>query len=412
MNMLKNIIMLFFSQGVNYLVPIILVPYLVRVLGPIEYGKFNLALSIILYGCLFIDFGFNLYSSGKIAKASNKEEINKTYTTTIITKLILFIPISIVIMAIPLFFEKFYDLKALLSILIIQLFSSVISTIWLYQGIEKVRIYSYVNIIIKLTSVPLIFLFVKTKFDLDILAIIQASTFFMSALILLFIAHKENIQFVKIKITDIFYQLKHASPIFLGTISVSLYTMSTPIILGIMSTAFEVGQYTATDKIRGAFISMFLILSNVIYPRVNKLRIESETSALQFIKKVLYIQTSIGIIFSLIIYITSSFIVNHYLGLEFKQSILLLKIMSPMVILVPLSVLLSNYLLLSWEYKRYYLTVPIITCICHFIYVIPLSHSYGAIGSGLSILITELISFSLLTFFVYKSGLMKKLYES
>ncbi|MFA0423118.1 oligosaccharide flippase family protein, partial [Vibrio sp. 10N.222.54.A1] len=62
--MLKNIFMLFISQGVNYLVPLILVPYLVRTLGAESYGEFNLALSIILYGCLFIDFGFNLYTTG------------------------------------------------------------------------------------------------------------------------------------------------------------------------------------------------------------------------------------------------------------------------------------------------------------------------------------------------------------
>ncbi|WP_297481049.1 oligosaccharide flippase family protein [uncultured Photobacterium sp.] len=412
MNMLKNIIMLFFSQGINFLVPIVLVPYLVRVLGPIEYGKFNLALSIILYGCLFIDFGFNLYSSGMIAKAKNKQEINKTYTITIITKLLLFIPICSVISVIPFYITKFHDIKTIVLILNIQLLSSVISTIWLYQGIEKVRIYSYVNIIIKLSSVPLIFYFVKTEFDLNKLAIIQSSTFLASALILILIATKEKIHFVRIKIEDITYQLKHASPIFLGTVSVSLYTMSTPIILGLVSTAYEVGQYTATDKIRGAFISIFLILSNVIYPRVNKLRMESEPKALRFIKKVFFLQTSLGFAFSILIYLSANFIVHNYLGKDFYQSIILLKIMSPMVIFVPLSVLLSNYLLLSWEYKRYYLTVPIITCICHFIYVIPLSNLYGAIGSGISILLTEIISLLLLLYFVYKSGLMKKIYES
>ncbi|MEZ9062916.1 MULTISPECIES: oligosaccharide flippase family protein [unclassified Vibrio] len=410
--MLKNIFMLFISQGVNYLVPLILVPYLVRTLGAESYGEFNLALSIILYGCLFIDFGFNLYTTGEISKTENKEKIRHLYTVTIASKFLIFFPVALIIIFTVNNVSQFDNIKSVCYILIIQMLSSVISTVWLYQGLEKIRIYSLVNVVVKLLMLPMIFTLVRDINDINILATIQSVSFLLSALLLITIAKRYDIYLVKINFSDIRSILSSASHIFTGTISVSLYTMSTPIILGLVNTAFEVGQFSATDKIRGAFISIFLILSNVIYPRINKLKVDNEFLAFRFIKKITMIQFFLGLTFATAIYYSAPYIVINYLGSEFQESIDLLRLMSPMVILVPLSVILSNYVLLTWNYKKYYLCVPLITCIFHFSYIIPLSHYYGAIGSGIGILITEFISFSLLLIFSLKSGMLRKIYES
>ena len=63
----RNIFSLYVLQGSNYLIPLMVFPYLVRVLGPAEYGRIGLATTVVQYLCLFVDFGFNLTASRAIA---------------------------------------------------------------------------------------------------------------------------------------------------------------------------------------------------------------------------------------------------------------------------------------------------------------------------------------------------------
>ncbi|WP_146256462.1 oligosaccharide flippase family protein, partial [Morganella morganii] len=64
----KNALSLLIMQVINYLVPLITLPYLARTLGIVQYGALNLSLSLIQYGVIFITFGFNLSATRDIAK--------------------------------------------------------------------------------------------------------------------------------------------------------------------------------------------------------------------------------------------------------------------------------------------------------------------------------------------------------
>ncbi|MBB7893266.1 oligosaccharide flippase family protein, partial [Escherichia coli] len=102
--MLRNILYLFGMQGTNYLLPLIILPYLVRVLGPEQYGRLGFSVAIIQYLILLIDFGFNLLSSARIAK--NKENtfiVSKIYSATIFAK----VCISIIIIFITILLTFF-----------------------------------------------------------------------------------------------------------------------------------------------------------------------------------------------------------------------------------------------------------------------------------------------------------------
>ena len=50
----KNALSLLIMQVINYLVPLITLPYLARTLGIVQYGALNLSLSLIQYGVIFI----------------------------------------------------------------------------------------------------------------------------------------------------------------------------------------------------------------------------------------------------------------------------------------------------------------------------------------------------------------------
>ncbi|MBQ0304862.1 polysaccharide biosynthesis C-terminal domain-containing protein, partial [Proteus mirabilis] len=79
----------------------------------------------------------------------------------------------------------------------------------------------------------------------------------------------------------------------------------------------------------------------------------------------------------------------------------IIQLMSPMIILIPLSVIISNFILLPHGKNKTYAVIPTLTLLCHILYTIPLSKSLGAVGSSIAILITEIISLSLLLTFYF-----------
>ncbi len=85
-----NIFWLYALQGLNYLIPAVMLPYLVRVLGIEQYGLISFAQSIAQYFIIATDYGFNLSAARSIAQnRQNQTEIARVFWTAITIKIVL-----------------------------------------------------------------------------------------------------------------------------------------------------------------------------------------------------------------------------------------------------------------------------------------------------------------------------------
>ena len=64
-----NIVSLYLLQGLNYIVPVAVLPYLVRVLGMETYGLVAVAQSFAQYFNILTDYGFNFSATALSPKA-------------------------------------------------------------------------------------------------------------------------------------------------------------------------------------------------------------------------------------------------------------------------------------------------------------------------------------------------------
>lgn len=384
-------------QGVNYLIPLLTLPYLTRILGLYNYGALSTAITFIQYAVLFVDFGFNFTATKKIADNSrNRALVSKVFWETIISKCVLaFLAIilcGLIIGSTP----KFEPLAILFLIMTPQILGSALFPVWLFQGLEKLSVISIATMLTKLTTIPLLFLMVKTAEDIKTAAIILALPLFLSSLITSFYIYRNRlVEFFPISDLRLLSALKDSFPLFVGTIAISLYILSTPLILSFTSNFSEVGLFVASDKLRTAFIGIFLILGQAIYPRVNVILSEDRSRYWSFIKKLTKLQLALCTVAAILFYAFAPMIAPLLLGNDFHELGKLLKVMAPMIIIVPASVILGNFILLPHGKNKLYAMVPMVIAFLHVIYSFVFCYYWGAFGGAISILLSEILSFLL-----------------
>ncbi|WP_201612054.1 flippase [Psychrobacter immobilis] len=408
----KNLAYLIFAQGLNYLIPLLIFPYLARILGAVNFGKLSFATTIVLYCCICIDFGFIFSATKKIAELNRKNlPINQVFWDVLFAKLVIFLIVLLVVFIIGFTNEKINDVFNIVIVLIPQMIASLIFPLWYFQAIENIKIILLSQVIAKLSILPLTFILVKNSNDVLIAAIIQSMAFLIAAsLSWIYIFKNSDISKPNTNVFNNFLvEIKDSSAFFLGGLAISVYTISTPILIGFASSNYEVGIYSAADKFRAAIAGIFIITGGAIFPRVNILFIENRASAFLFLKKILMVQVII-LVFTCILYIKfGPSIIGIILGSTYSESAKLTNPLAVALFCSVISVILCNYILIPLGHKSLYYKIPLIVCILHVIYTWLLIKSFGSYGASLGIAISEIVTILLLLVFCIKYGYLKEL---
>lgn len=405
----RNIFSLFILQGSNYFITLLTLPYLTRVLGVEGFGIYSLTISIAQYFVIFIDFGFNLSASKRIAEHQDEpEHISRIFFETIYAKLILCL-ISIAGVMILVSLNAYSVIRSELIYTIIMLIGTVLMPIWFFQGIEKLAVVTKLMIFSRLALLPLFFIFVRSDADVKDAIIIQSSLSFLAGLIALIYIYKQSlIKIVKLTNLRIGHTLKDSLPIFIAVLSNSLYTMSTTIIIGIFSDVYEVSIFTAADRMKGAILGVFLILGNAFYPRINALLVNNKEQAYSLIRKIFYWQGALCIVIIIFVIYFSKLITQIMFGPEYSAVSDLLILFSPVYFLVLQSAVLGNYILLTHGHKKAYTILPIASAIIHIPLCAYLASKYGAWGGVISIVTAEAVTLTLLILILKRKKLLSE----
>lgn len=391
-NTLINIFSLFAVQGVTYIVPLITLPYLVRVLGASNYGVYGFSLAITQYLILITDYGFNLTATRKIAMEQNdKSKVSAIFWSVTFCKFILLLISLVLVFVLSQYIDLLQGNKLVVYACFGLVIGNVLFPVWLFQGKESLGLSSLSNIIPKLIAVPLIFIFVRTTNDAWIAALISSLTAIIGGVIsITIIHHKRWIRWVPASIDDMKRDLYDGWHIFMSTASISLYTTSITVILGILCGPVVVGYFTAADKIRQAVQGLINPVTQACYPRINNLFSSSPADAYVFIRKLLSIQSIATLILSFILLIGAGKIIYLMYGVEFEKSVSVLMLMSFCPFMIGLSNIFGIHVLVVMGFKEVFSKILLLSGIFCIIIMIPASLFYQENGAAFSILLTEM----------------------
>ncbi|MTD42705.1 oligosaccharide flippase family protein [Erwinia sp. CPCC 100877] len=396
--MVINIFYLMLIQISNYIFPLISLPYLVRVLGPSQFGYLMLSQALIQYFIILTDYGFNLSATKKIAIAKNQREIDCIYTSTLSAKFILLIVSLLSLTFVVTIFDSFKSIQLISLIMFLAVIGNVLFPIYLFQGLEKMKDITWITLLSKMLMLISMFIFVRKKSDIELAALSLALPMLIPGIIASIYVKKKKIANLRdISFSRGMGELKNSSTLFFSQVAISFYTTFNTILLGNYFPPSTVGFYSAADRLRSAVQSCLSPIQQVVYPRINK-----DINNLRFnIKKYGGGFILISLFISVIIFLGGERLALLYLGDEFLTSAVLFKWMSVIVFIVCLAIVFGQWGLISLGKEKLLTKIYFFGAVVHCVYSIPLLKIYGVYGMLSSVILTETVITVMMMFFYF-----------
>ncbi|GAB6034746.1 flippase [Galenea microaerophila] len=402
--LVSNVFSLGMLQGANYILPLLTVPYLVRVLGPEYFGLLAFATATNAYFILITDYGFNLSATRQISiHRDDKDKVNEIFSSVMMIKTALLV-VSFGIMALLVFsLEKFSQHWEVYFITFGTVIGQVLFPIWLFQGMERMKYITYLNIGAKAFFTVCIFIFVHGKADYLLVPLLTSMGFIVAGICSLYLVkQKFNVHFIWQPKAMLKFQLAEGWHVFLSSMAISLYTISTTFILGLFTNNTVVGYFAAADKIVQAVKGLYAPVSQAIYPLIGKKIQENKQIGLHFIRKTTWIVGTGMFVISAVLFLLAEPIVNVLLGAQYQQSVLLLQMMAFLPFIIALSNMFGIQTMLNLGYKQafsYILVAAAILGVGLSLILVPIFEGFG---SALTMLAVEVFVTALMWIYLKK----------
>lgn len=380
--LLFNILWLYGLQGLNYLIPIAMLPYLVRVLGVEQYGLIAFAQTIAQYFTIASDYGFNYSVTRSIAQhRQDPTEVARVFWTTFTIKLF-FLALGAallagIVIASPLLLQH----KSVYFAAYVSVIGNGIFPVWLFQGLEQMRSISIITGLAKLASLALVVLFVHRSQDTFLATLLISSGYLFAGAIGLIVALKGHVgRYARPTRKDLFASLRDGRHLFLTTAAISLYSNTNTLLVGLISGTEQAGYFSLADKIIRAFTALVAPIIQAAYPHVVRLVAKSRGAAVLFLRATVRRGALLGLLMGLSILLLARPISSLAFGRAGSTVVPLVQALSFFPLFGCLNFILGTLVLMPFGYDREQSRFLIGAGLLNVVLGLLLIPRYGALG--------------------------------
>lgn len=406
--LMGNFFALAILQIANYVFPFLTVPYLSRILSVEHYGLILFSLSFTTYFSILCDYGFNLSATKEAAiNSANPHALNRLVSSVTLIKFILLL-VSIAINLIVVFsFVKFRDFWFIYVINLISLVNNVFFPVWFFQGMERMRYITIIQVSVRTISLILIFVLIKHDGQYYLWTLINAITSVVSVLLAQYVLIKSfGIKYVRVNLQEIKTQLIAGWHIFISTVAISLYTVSNSFLLGILTNAAMVAYYASAEKIMNAVQALLGPLSQGIFPHLSKAIHENKTEGIKLLQKALIRIGALGLLISITLFAAAPWIVKILFGAKYVVATTeVLRILAILPFIICLSNIFGIQTMLPFGLTKPFSRILIVSSICNLIFIICLVPHFTYIGSAISVVMTEVLVTAMMGLYLWRNGI-------
>ncbi len=390
-NVKTNLIFQLFYRVLTVITPLITTPILSRSLGSEKLGVYSASLAFVNYFMLFAMLGIENYGNRSIAAVQGDKKLMQRLFWNVYAIQLIASVLSILGYGISLLLV---DNERFLITLFqgLWLISNLINVNWFFFGTEQFRITVIRNTIIKILTVVLIVLLIKSPNDLYIYAIIMAGDAILSNLIMLPFLRK-NLGFEKPSFPLMREHIKPIMILFIPILAMSIFHIMDKTMLDVLSTEQNSGFYYAADKLINIPMAAIAALGTVMLPRIanmmgnskNKNNVSlvlGKSTELMF-----FLASAVGMGIAAI----AKEFVPFFFGDGYEPCVKLIYWFVPVLFVKAISELIrTQYLVPAHEDKKYTLAIisgAVVNLFANYFLI----RAFGALGAVLGTLIAETV---------------------
>ncbi|MFG6331282.1 MAG: flippase [Lachnospiraceae bacterium] len=385
-NALFNIL----KQCCNIVFPLITYPFVARVLGAENLGKYSFSDSVVGYFMLFASLGISTYAVREGARIRNEKKEMEIFSAELFSINLIAMVLSCFVLFFLLFVKVFDGYTLLMYILSINIVTSVIGRDWLNSIYEDFSYLSIRYIFFQFAALILLFLFLRKPDDYikytAIMTFANSGGYFAS----FFYTQK----YVPIRITGKLNIKRHLKPIlylFCSSLAVTVYIRSDITILGLFRSDAEVGIYTLASKVYTIIKALLNAVIMVVIPRLSNYLGEGRTSEYHGLLNKL--QDAIGVfIFPCVtgLFFLSEDVMLMIGGSAYRSGYISLKILCMALIFAVFGCFYSQAILVVEKKEKYFLFATVLSAVINILFNIIAVPVAGMTGAAITTVIAEM----------------------
>ena len=342
----NNTIYLSIIEVVRLILPLAVIPYLLRIVGIEKYGIVAFVQSIITYFSVTIDFGLAIPAVHNISeRRDDKIYLGQLVFSIIIIKVILFfiasITLTIMIFSIPLF-----RLNLLLFYgAFLMCIYDIIFPVWYFQGVERMKIITIIKFISIILYVLLVFLFIRKPDDYIFIPFFQSVGLVVSGFIG-FIFLCRDIRLIFPSCNMIWNIFKSGIPFFISKLSIIFNVNVGRILTGFFLGMGDVAALDIAQRIYTAMTIPIGMFNQAVFPH------NSMKKNLAQATKFLLLTILLAVFISAITYIMIPYIIRYLVNEQLEQACFLSRLFCVQIIFAGISWYLGSSVLVAFGYKK------------------------------------------------------------
>ncbi|WP_299127940.1 flippase [uncultured Winogradskyella sp.] len=397
--LVDNYLSLLILQGANYLLPLLILPFLVRVLGTDKFGLVMFAQALSVFLTVFVDFGFNISGTREVSLArNNNKKLSEIFSAIIFIKLCLTIVALAILFFVINIFTRFSIDKSVYLFSFGIVIGQAIFPVWFFQGIEKMRFITLVNISAKLIFTLLVFILIRQESDYIYVPVYNSLGFIIAGFLGLIFSFK-YVKFKAPSYTMVKRLVAESSSLFVSNFATTLYTSSNVFILGIFTGNTIVGVYASMEKLILAVKNFYVPLYQAMYPWMAK---QLDKDKVKNIKKITPYIIVTGLLITAIILIFGKSILNLvYDDTLIESYVVIFKILSFIAIFSGLNMLYNALYFPAIKKYKIRMNIMIAGGAVNLLLSLILVKLYGIYGTAITVTFTEFVLL-ILGFYFFK----------
>jgi PST family polysaccharide transporter len=397
---LSNTAFLAIMQAANSFLPLLTVPFLVRVLGVELFGQLAFAMALMFYFIVLADYGFNLTATRAIAiHREDSDKVGRIYSSVMLIKCVLLLFSALFLVCLVFFVPALAEYRVLYFASFLVVIGQSLFPVWFFQGMEKMKYVTYLNVLAKVFLTAGIFIFVSAPDDYLYVPLLTAMGFLLSVMSALYLVHGlYGVRFTWSTWQEIRTSLAEGWYVFLSQLKVTLFSSTNIVILGILSGPVAVGYYVGAEKIMRALALAQTPITSALFPLIAKKMENDQAGAIAKLKKVTYIGSVLYIVVLFGVYALSDTIIEMLYNDEMQASVWVLKVMLVIPLLIFLNNIFGTQILLNTGREKPFFYVLLYAALLSLLLCVCLTQLYSYQGTTIALLITEI--FIVVVFFL------------